>query len=299
MVRNGTIITALLSFAIAVLPLAALAQSDAQPETLGGNIATIDAAGNMDLNDDRGYIDSVVLGQATVINPPGVQLVPGMVIRVRGVNRGNVFAATEVDVAQQSLPQQAPPQFAPPPPPDRDAPARMPRSTDPAQDMGLPPRLAHVGDLTGSIDAGLDSKTAYVGQSVRLLHVDSADGSIHDATMYGSVSDITRPSEGRNAQIEMQFDRLQLRDGTTFRVGGVVTNMQVSTKSNALKEVGGALAGMLIGNAIGKTFFDASGGGIAGAVGGYLVAKNNRADVQVPANAAITVRLVSARRQAT
>jgi hypothetical protein len=209
-----------------------------------------------------------------------------------------VFAATQIDIAQQSLPQQAPPQFAPPPQ-YQDAPARMPRGTDPSHDMGLPPRLAHVGDLTGSIDAGLDSKTAYVGQSVRLVHVDSADGSIHDATMYGSISDVTRPSEGRNAQIEMQFDRLQLRDGTTLRVGGVVTNMQLSTKSNALKEVGGALAGMLIGNAIGKTLFDASGGGIAGAVGGYLVAKNNRADVQIPPNATITVRLVSARRQAS
>jgi hypothetical protein len=298
MVPNATIPAVLLSFAIAVLPLAALAQSDGQPETLGGNIASIDASGNMDLNDDRGYIDSVRLGQGTVVNPPGVQLAPGMVIRVRGVNRGNVFAATEIDIAQQSLPQQAPPQLAPQPM-DQDAPTRMPRDTDSSHDMGLPPRLAQVGDVTGSIDAGLDSRTAYVGQSVRLLHVDSADGSIHDATMYGTVSDVSRPSEGHNAQIEMQFDRLQLRDGTAFRVGGVVTNMQVTTKSNALKEAGGALAGMLIGNAIGKTFFGASGGGIAGAVGGYLVAKNNRADVQIPPNATITVHLVKARRQAS
>jgi len=40
-----------------------------------------------------------------------------------------------------------------------------------------------------------------------------------------------------------------------------------------------------------------SGGGIVGAAGGYLIAKDNRADVVIPGDTAITVRLLRARRQ--
>jgi hypothetical protein len=227
-----------------------------------------------------------------------------MTIKIIGVNRGNVLAANEVDIAPQSLPPQSgpPPQLAPPPnaqpPYEQDAPGRMPRATQPQPDM-LPPQLAQAGDFTGSVGTPLDSKTAYVGQPVELNDVSSADGSIRHASMDGTVVSVTRPSQGRSAQIEIQFDHLQLRNGTSYRVVGMVTNMTVSTKSNALKEAGGALAGMLIGNAIGKTLFGVSGGGIAGALGGYLVAKDNRSDVTIPENAAITVRLMKARRQAT
>ena len=58
--------------------------------------------------------------------------------------------------------------------------------------------------------------------------------------------------------------------------------MKVKTKSNAAKEVGGALLGMLAGSALGS-IFGVGGGGIIGAVGGYFVAKDNRSDVVIPA----------------
>jgi hypothetical protein len=292
-------LTAALAIAVTALPVVAPAQSADQTETISGRVASIDDSGNMDVNDDRGYIDSVQLRQGTVINPPGTRLMPGMVIRILGVNRGNVFAANKVDIAQQSLPQYAPPPQQPQQQPQPDAPARMPRATQPLPADVLPPQLAQAGDFTGSIGTPLDSKDAYVGQSVELNDVSSSDGSIRHASMDGTVSSVTRPGQGHTAQIEIQFNHLHLRNGTSYRVVGVVTNMTVSTKSNALKEVGGALAGMLIGNAIGKTVFGVSGGGIAGALGGFLVAKDNRSDVQIPENAAITVRLVKARRQAT
>lgn len=295
--RRMTTLTAVLALAVTALPIAAPAQSADRSETISGNVASIDAYGNMDVNDDRGYIDSVRLGAGTAINPPGTQLVPGMVIKIIGVNRGNVLAANEVDIAPQSLPRYGQPQQQQPPF-ARDAPGRMPRATQPQPDV-LPPQLAQAGDFTGSIGTPLDSKNAYVGQPVELNDVSSSDGSIRYATMDGSVISVTRPGQGRNAQLEIQFDRLRLRDGTSYRVVGVVTKMTVSTKNNALKEVGGALAGMLIGNAIGKTLLGVSGGGIVGALGGYLVAKDNRSDVQIPENAAITVRLMKARRQAT
>jgi hypothetical protein len=56
---------------------------------------------------------------------------------------------------------------------------------------------------------------------------------------------------------------------------------------------------MLAGNAIGKTLFGVSGGGIVGAIGGFMIAKDDRSDVVIPANSAVTVRLVNPRRQAS
>ena len=73
----------------------------------------------------------------------------------------------------------------------------------------------------------------------------------------------------------------------------------MNTKSNALKEAGGALAGMLVGNAIGKTLFHTGAGGAVGAIGGFAVAKNNRSNVVVPAGSNVVVQIVSARRQAS
>jgi outer membrane lipoprotein SlyB len=108
--------------------------------------------------------------------------------------------------------------------------------------------------------------------------------------------------QGRNAQVAIHFDKLRLRDGSTTRIDGIVVSMQVKTRNNAVKEIGGAFLGMLAGNAIGKTLFGIGigigGGGIVGAAGGYMIAKDNRSDVVIPENTDITVRLVNTRRQA-
>ncbi len=143
----------------------------------------------------------------------------------------------------------------------------------------------------------LDSKSAYAGQPVVLTNVATRDGSVSGATLYGMVTDVTHPGSGRNAQIRIHFETLRFANGTSAPVDGVVASMQVNTKSNAAKEVGGALVGMLIGNAVAKTILGVSGGGVVGAIGGYVIAKDSRADVTIPAQTAITVRLAGPRRQ--
>jgi hypothetical protein len=150
----------------------------------------------------------------------------------------------------------------------------------------------------GTITTSVDTKNAYVGQPVTLTHVTSSSGDVTGATMYGTVTRVVHPGQGRPAQLQMTFSRLRLRDGSTYAISGVVTGMQANTKNNALKEVGGAVAGMLIGNMIGKTIFHASGGGFLGAAGGFLIAKNNRSDMSVPAGSAVRVTLRTVRRQA-
>jgi len=150
----------------------------------------------------------------------------------------------------------------------------------------------------GVLSQSVDTKSAYVGQPVTLTHVTSQDGSVAGATMYGTVTSVTKPGQGKTAQIQMSFTKLVTTSGT-YAVSGVVTGMQAQTKSNAGKEIAGAVAGMLVGNMIGKAIFHASGGGFLGAVGGYLVAKNNRQNVSVPAGSVVRVSLRSVRRQAS
>jgi hypothetical protein len=154
-------------------------------------------------------------------------------------------------------------------------------------------------DLAGVINQNLSSNHAYVGQPVTLRNVSSESGNIRGATMYGTVVKAVPAAQGRPGQIQLRFTRLVLSNGTTYAVNGVVSGMQANTKNNTLKEVGGALAGMLVGNMIGKTIFHTGLGGFLGAAGGYLIAKNNRQNVNVPAGSAVRVTIRSARRQAS
>lgn len=155
----------------------------------------------------------------------------------------------------------------------------------------------YAGVITSSVNSG----NAVVGQSVTLTNVTSEDGSVKGARMYGTVTRVVRAGQGRPAQLQMTFTRLVLSNGTTYAINGVVTGMQAQTKSNALKEIGGAVAGMIVGNIIGKTIFHAGNGmgGFLGAAGGFLVAKNNKENMTVPQGSAVRVTLRSVRRQAS
>jgi len=155
--------------------------------------------------------------------------------------------------------------------------------------------------LNGTMAQDLGSKDAQVGQAVTITNVTSADGSgkIVGATMYGHVTAVQRAGQGRPGKVEIAFDKLTLANGDSYAVQGQVTNLSVKTKSNALKEAGGAVAGMLVGNYLGKVV-GLKAGGLVGAAGGYFLAKNNRENVSVPKGSVVTVKLTEvARRQAS
>jgi hypothetical protein len=153
--------------------------------------------------------------------------------------------------------------------------------------------------LNGTIQQSLDTKSVAVGQAVTLTSVTSADGSgaIVGARLAGEVTNVVRAGQGRPAQLQMRFTRLRLANGSVYDVNGVVTGMKSTTKNNALKEVGGALGGMIVGNVLGKAV-GINGGGLAGAAGGFLLAKNSKENMSIPAGSVVTVQLQSARRQA-
>ena len=153
--------------------------------------------------------------------------------------------------------------------------------------------------LNGTIQNDVNTKTAYVGQKIVLNNVTSADGSgtVTKGTLYGHVASVQKAGQGRPAQLKLVFDTLVTPSGNTYAVDGQVSGMRAVTKSNALKEAGGALGGMLIGNMIGKTVFHSGWGGFLGAAGGYIAAKNNREDMTVPAGSIVSVKVYTARKQ--
>jgi len=54
---------------------------------------------------------------------------------------------------------------------------------------------------------------------------------------------------------------------------------------------------MLVGNAIGKTLFHVGGFGAIGAVGGFLLAKNNKQDINIDAGTIVQVQVNSVTRR--
>jgi hypothetical protein len=154
--------------------------------------------------------------------------------------------------------------------------------------------------LNGTIDQSLSSNHAYVGQTVSLSNVTSNDGSgsVVRGRLYGRVTEVQPAGQGTPGKIRMHFTELVTPHGR-YNVDTRVTGVQAQTKTNAAKEAGGALAGMLVGNAVGKTLFGASGFGILGAAGGFLLAKNNRQNVNISAGTVVQVQVLSvSRRQA-
>lgn len=144
--------------------------------------------------------------------------------------------------------------------------------------------------LNGTLNQNLSSNHAYVGEPVSLSNV--SGGGVNGGTLYGYVSAVQKAGQGRPGSIQLHFNRL-VANGATYTVQTSVTNANVSTKNNTLKEAGGALAGMLVGNAIGKTVFHSGLGGVAGAAGGYMLAKNNRQDVNISAGSTVQVQVNS------
>jgi len=153
--------------------------------------------------------------------------------------------------------------------------------------------------LDGTIEGNYSSNHAYQGEHVTVSNVTSDDGSgsIRNGHLYGYVYEVQKAGQGTPGKIRFRFTELVNGNGARYTVDSRVTEMKAQTKNNAAKEAGGALAGMLVGNAIGKTLFGASGGGVVGAAGGFLLAKNNRQDINVSAGSYIQVELLSVSRR--
>jgi hypothetical protein len=152
----------------------------------------------------------------------------------------------------------------------------------------IPPGTA----LVGTLNRGLDSKTAQPGQPFVINNAHTADYSINGATIYGHVASVQHAGQGTPGKIRLSVDKVNARNGSVYEVEGYASGVQVETKSNTLKELGGAAAGALVGGLLGHGV-----GALIGAGAGALYAKNNRQNVTIPQGSQVTIEIVRMRRQ--
>ena len=99
---TGAVAAACLSGLLAA-PVSAQAPTYARPsyasneEMIRGRVLSFNGAYDLQLRDDRGFVDNVRLHPGTVINPTGLSLEAGMSVTIYGYNRGTIFAANEID----------------------------------------------------------------------------------------------------------------------------------------------------------------------------------------------------------
>jgi hypothetical protein len=105
-------LAALIAAAAITVPAVAFAQTGAQTDAppsyarpsyasdedvVRGQVVAFDGGYGLQVRDEKGYIDTITLHQGTIINPTGLRLAPGMSVTVRGVNRGHVLDANQID----------------------------------------------------------------------------------------------------------------------------------------------------------------------------------------------------------
>ena len=149
----------------------------------------------------------------------------------------------------------------------------------------------------------LDSKTANDGDSFTCTTngLTSADGTPLHGTVYGHVSEVVRSSYAHKAHIKLNFDRLQLADGTSAPLNASLVSVDKKQNTNALRAASEVVGAMIAGNIVGK-WMGTNAGGIVGTGAGILYAANTASDVVIPQNANVKVQLNSTldtRRQAT
>lgn len=161
--------------------------------------------------------------------------------------------------------------------------------------------------LNTRLNQSLNSGSAHVGDQFTMTVVPpypSGNPAFQGATISGTVTKAQAAGQGRNPEIVIRPEYLHLYGGSTAEIYGDVSSVAAnkSTGETAGKAAIGALAGMLIGNAIGKTIFHASGGGAVGLIGGAMLGANSKSNFTIPAGANATVQLtqtVTVRRQAS
>lgn len=161
--------------------------------------------------------------------------------------------------------------------------------------------------INARLNQELNSGSAHVGDTFTMTVVPpypSGEPLFQGATVTGEVTRVRPAGQGRNPEIVISPRYLHLADGSSAYIHGDVTSIAAnkSTGQTAGKAAIGALAGMLIGNALGKTIFHTNAGGAIGLIGGAMLGANSKSNFTIPAGANATVQLtqpVTIRRQAS
>jgi copper amine oxidase-like protein len=151
--------------------------------------------------------------------------------------------------------------------------------------------------INAMLGTELNSASAYIGQAVTLSVPQSAQGNptaLAGATIYGKVIQAQAAAQGTNPSVQIAVDSIAFAGYADPQpISAKVLKIDPTQGSIIAKEAAGTLAGMLIGNYIGKQL-DSNQGGLIGAAGGYLLTSNSKANIRVPAGTPVTLQLTDA-----
>jgi hypothetical protein len=160
-------------------------------------------------------------------------------------------------------------------------------------------------NLYATMQTPLDSKTANPGDRFTMAVIEPypTDADLTGATIEGHVSNVVRAGQGTKPEIDLTFDRFVYPDGASVPINANLISLQSKTGSkNGADVAAKTVGGMFLGNALFKTLFHAGGGGLLGAIGGFIYGQNAKADVAIQPGSQAELNLaapIRPRRQAT
>jgi hypothetical protein len=159
------------------------------------------------------------------------------------------------------------------------------------------PPIPNGSSINATLLSDVNTKSAYAGQPIKMTvksPFPTNGALLAGATLYGSVLAVQSASQGRAASVEFTVNAIQLAGSQLQQpVTAKIVKVDVRQKSNITNEAGGTLAGMLIGNWIGKSVGTPKGaGGLVGAIGGYMLTSNSKQNLDVAAGSNVSLQLL-------
>lgn len=138
--------------------------------------------------------------------------------------------------------------------------------------------------ITAKINQTIDSGSAHVGDRFTMTVIPPYpnNNSLYaGAQLSGHITKVVRAGQGTNPVLQFAIDRMRLANGRSAPVA-LMLQAQETQKHNNASNIGlSTLAGMIVGNMVGKTVFKTGGGGVVGAIAGALYASNTRTNVSL------------------
>jgi len=144
--------------------------------------------------------------------------------------------------------------------------------------------LASGTTVDATMNQTIDSGSAQIGQRFTMTVVPpfpQSKSQFQSATLSGHVTNVVAAGQGTNPQLAFAIDKIALADGATGHPILMVQAQETQRHDNTTNVAASALAGMLVGNWIGKTVFQSNAGGAVGAVAGVLYASNKKQNVSL------------------
>ncbi|HYK54315.1 MAG TPA: hypothetical protein VEV38_12350 [Candidatus Eremiobacteraceae bacterium] len=138
--------------------------------------------------------------------------------------------------------------------------------------------------LDAKMNQTIDSGSAQIGQRFTMTVVPpypQSNPQFTSATLTGHVTNVVPAGQGTNPELAFAIDKIALTNGASGHPSLMVQSQETQRHDNTTNVAASALAGMLVGNWVGKAVFQTNAGGAVGAVAGALFASNKKQNVSL------------------